>query len=130
MCGIFGYIGEENPLETCILGLEQLEYRGYDSTGIAGILDGRLQICKEVGKLSNLKERLTLKALQVAIGHTRWATHGKVTLENAHPHYNREQSIALVHNGIVENWQELKEQLKNEGVSFVSETDTEVITQP
>lgn len=129
MCGIFGYIGKDNPLDTCMLGLEQLEYRGYDSAGIAGIIDGKLKICKEVGKLANLKERLTLKALQVAIGHTRWATHGKVTTQNAHPHNNSEESIALVHNGIIENWQLLRDQLKKEGVAFVSETDSEVITQ-
>ncbi|OGN55343.1 MAG: glutamine--fructose-6-phosphate aminotransferase [Chlamydiae bacterium RIFCSPHIGHO2_12_FULL_44_59] len=129
MCGIFGYIGEDDALNTCILGLEQLEYRGYDSTGIAGIFDGNLQICKETGKLANLKQRLTFKTLQIAIGHTRWATHGKVTTANAHPHNDSQRTIALVHNGIIENWEELRDQLKKEGFVFVTETDTEVITQ-
>jgi glucosamine--fructose-6-phosphate aminotransferase (isomerizing) len=129
MCGIFGYIGEDDALKTCILGLEQLEYRGYDSSGIAGIANGEIAICKEVGKLSNLKEKLTLKRLEVAIGHTRWATHGKVTQINAHPHKDNKNSIALVHNGIIENCDLLREELKQKGISFLSETDTEVITQ-
>jgi len=129
MCGIFGYIGAKDPLKTCILGLEQLEYRGYDSTGIAGIENGAIAFCKEVGKLSNLKQKLTLKSLELAIGHTRWATHGKVTHANAHPHLDSNEAIALVHNGIIENYDVLREELKKEGVSFVSETDTEVITQ-
>lgn len=127
MCGIFGYIGDEDPLKMCLSGLEQLEYRGYDSSGIAGILDGKIASCKEVGKLSNLKTRLTLKRLEIAIGHTRWATHGKVTQPNAHPHIDSQQSIALVHNGIIENCEALKETLQKEGISFYSETDTEVI---
>lgn len=127
MCGLYGYIGENDALKTCILGLEQLEYRGYDSTGIAGILDGKIAVCKEIGKLSNLKEKLTLKRLEIAIGHTRWATHGKVTNQNAHPHQDFQNSIALVHNGIIENCDALREQLQKQGVRFVSETDTEVI---
>ena len=129
MCGIFGYIGAKDPLKTCISGLEQLEYRGYDSTGIAGIENGTIAFCKEVGKLSNLKQKLTLKSLELAIGHTRWATHGKVTNLNAHPHLDSNETIALVHNGIIENYDLLREELKLEGVLFISETDTEVITQ-
>ncbi len=128
MCGIFGYVGEDDPLEICLLGLEQLEYRGYDSSGIAGIVEGQIAICKEVGKLSNLKKKLFLKRLDIAIGHTRWATHGKVSTVNAHPHTDFQSSIALVHNGIIENSESLKEQLIRQGVSFSSETDTEVIT--
>lgn len=128
MCGIFGYIGDEDPLKTCIAGLEQLEYRGYDSTGIAGIADGKIAVCKEVGKLSKLKEKLALKRLQVAIGHTRWATHGKVTTVNAHPHQDHQETLALVHNGIIENCDILREDLQRQGVRFSSETDTEVIT--
>lgn len=128
MCGIFGYIGEDDPLKTCILGLEQLEYRGYDSTGIAGLVDGQIAVCKEVGKLSKLKEKLTLKRLEIAIGHTRWATHGKVTPVNAHPHQDHHESIALVHNGIIENFDAIKEELQKKGVRFQTETDTEVLT--
>ncbi len=127
MCGIFGYIGNEDPLKTCVLGLEQLEYRGYDSTGIAGVVNGKIEICKEVGKLSNLKKKLTPKRLEIAIGHTRWATHGKVTEANAHPHRDVQNSIALVHNGIIENCDLLREELAREKVHFSSETDTEVI---
>lgn len=129
MCGIFGYIGARDPLKACIEGLEQLEYRGYDSTGIAGIAHGQIAFCKEAGKLSNLKQKLKLKSLDLAIGHTRWATHGKVTNQNAHPHLDAKETIALVHNGIIENYDSLREALKADGVSFLSETDTEVIAQ-
>ncbi|MBS0626252.1 MAG: glutamine--fructose-6-phosphate transaminase (isomerizing) [Verrucomicrobia bacterium] len=129
MCGIFGYIGKKDPLQTCIAGLEQLEYRGYDSTGIAGISNGTLASCKEAGKISQLKKKIKLKGLDLAIGHTRWATHGKVSHENAHPHFDSTNSIALVHNGIIENYDALREELKKRGVPFVSETDTEVIVQ-
>lgn len=128
MCGIFGYIGNEDPLKTCVAGLEQLEYRGYDSSGIAGIKNGEIEICKEIGKLSKLKEKLTLERLEIAIGHTRWATHGKVTNQNAHPHKDSKETIALVHNGIIENCDSLREELQGQGVVFISETDTEVMT--
>ncbi len=128
MCGIFGYIGDKDPLKTCVAGLEQLEYRGYDSSGIAGIIGGEISIYKEVGKLAKLKEKLTLQRLEVAIGHTRWATHGKVTQANAHPHTDFRDSIALVHNGIIENCDLLREELQRQKVPFLSETDTEVIT--
>jgi glucosamine--fructose-6-phosphate aminotransferase (isomerizing) len=128
MCGIFGYIGKRDPLQTCMKGLELLEYRGYDSSGIAGVKDGEVLICKEIGKLSMLKQKLSIDLLEVAIGHTRWATHGKVTNQNAHPHTDHFNTIALVHNGIIENYAQLKEQLKKEGFHFTSETDTEVIS--
>ena len=129
MCGIYGYIGTRDPLQMCLSGLEQLEYRGYDSTGIAGVSSGKISFCKKAGKLSNLKRELHFKQLELAIGHTRWATHGAVTDENAHPHLDDTESIAVVHNGIIENYSELREQLKQEGASFASETDTEVIVQ-
>lgn len=129
MCGIFGYIGEEDPLQICLAGLEQLEYRGYDSTGIAGIIEGKIAICKEAGKLALLKPkiRLNLQSLTLAIGHTRWATHGKVSEQNAHPHSDEASSLAIVHNGIIENFDALRQELIQEGVVFSSETDTEVI---
>jgi glucosamine--fructose-6-phosphate aminotransferase (isomerizing) len=129
MCGIFGYIGEKNALQTCLSGLEQLKYRGYDSTGIGGIAKGNVVFCKEVGDLAHLKQKLDLETLEIAIGHTRWATHGKVSKQNAHPHLDAKQTIALVHNGIIENYDTLREELRQKGIIFTSETDTEVVAQ-
>lgn len=136
MCGLYGYIGdkeakEANALDICIKGLERLEYRGYDSSGIAGILDGKIKACKRVGNIAALKEELAKKqwALTSAIGHTRWATHGKPTSINAHPHMDEKSSLALVHNGIIENHHEIREQLLVKGATFKSETDTEVLAQ-
>ncbi len=129
MCGIFGYIGTKDPLQICLAGLEQLEYRGYDSTGMAGVVKGRLASCKKMGKLSNLKRELRLENLELVIGHTRWATHGRVNDENAHPHFDSHQSIAVVHNGIIENYDLLRLELRAEGIEFTSETDTEVVAQ-
>jgi glucosamine--fructose-6-phosphate aminotransferase (isomerizing) len=132
MCGIFGYIGPQDPLPICLAGLGQLEYRGYDSSGIAGILRSRIASCKKAGKLSNLKrELLTLPSdrWELIIGHTRWATHGTVNDQNAHPHFDTQNKIAIIHNGIIENYHLLREQLLQEGVLFSSETDTEVIVQ-
>lgn len=131
MCGIFGYIGKRDPLPICLTGLKQLEYRGYDSSGIAGLSGNKLLSCKEVGKIAGLEKRLSDSPmrLDLAIGHTRWATHGKPTDVNAHPHFDSKTSIALVHNGIIENYDVLRDQLKQEGVRFISETDTEVIVQ-
>ncbi len=129
MCGIFGYIGTKDPLPICLFGLKQLEYRGYDSSGIAGLYGKEIVSCKEAGKISGLEKKLALKplALDLAIGHTRWATHGKPTHLNAHPHFDRASSIALVHNGIIENYDLLREELKRDGTHFASETDSEVI---
>lgn len=127
MCGIFGYIGSQSPMEVCLSGLSLLEYRGYDSTGIAGIDNNQLYIFKKSGKLANLKKEIQHQNFAIAIGHTRWATHGKVNDINAHPHTNSKKSLAIVHNGIIENYQELKEQLTSEGAQFLSETDSEVI---
>ncbi len=127
MCGVFGYIGIRNPLEVCLSGLEKLEYRGYDSSGIGGIFEGQIVLCKKAGKLSALKNSIQLPQISLAIAHTRWATHGKVNDENAHPHLDFTQSIALIHNGIIENYKELKNDLLKEGITFSSDTDTEVI---
>ena len=127
MCGVFGYIGHQDPLQICLAGLQQLEYRGYDSTGICGIHKGKIALCKRAGKLSALKSSIDLPKLDLAIAHTRWATHGKVNDENAHPHLDASESFAIIHNGIIENYKELKEGLVKEGVRFLSETDTEVV---
>lgn len=127
MCGIIGYIGRDNAVPLLLDGLKRLEYRGYDSAGIAVLQHGRLAICRSVGKLVNLEKALASRNLAgpIGIGHTRWATHGRPTEENAHPHCSG--SIALVHNGIIENYLPLKHQLQEEGYRFASETDTEVV---
>lgn len=129
MCGIFGYIGPKNSVKTAIDGLKKLAYRGYDSAGIAGVKDGKIIFCKEVGKVSVLEQEVEKAQLQLdlAISQTRWATHGRVTQNNAHPHLDSSQSLAVVHNGIIENFEHLKKQLIEKGIKFVSDTDTEVI---
>ncbi len=125
MCGIFGYVGPKNASEIVLEGLKRLEYRGYDSWGIA-VKDGAfLRVDKHVGKIGQAKTSLPKSNL--GIGHTRWATHGGVTVENAHPHLDCTKTLALMHNGIVENFQELKDELIRQGHEFKSETDTEVI---
>lgn len=131
MCGIFGYIGPNNSATICLDGLKKLEYRGYDSAGLVGIAGGQLHYWKEVGKISVLEEAWTKKpvSLSLAIAHTRWATHGKPTRENAHPHFDQHNKVAVVHNGIIENHCVLRDMLKSLGVQFSSETDTEVIAQ-
>lgn len=130
MCGIFGYIGPKNPVEVCIQGLTSLEYRGYDSSGIVGVHEQELLCCKEAGKIANLKQAVTtLKRLRNAIAHTRWATHGKPSKENAHPHFDEFNRLAVVHNGIIENYSSIRESLLARGVHFRSETDTETIAQ-
>lgn len=129
MCGIIGYIGEKNPVEVLINGLKCLEYRGYDSAGIALKEKEKIEVIKSVGKIVNLEEKIKSQEIMeshLGIAHTRWATHGKPTEENAHPH--TVGKVTLVHNGIIENAEELREKLKKEGVTFYSETDTEVIT--
>lgn len=128
MCGIVGYVGPNEPQNFLIEGLEKLEYRGYDSAGVAVNDNGEIKVRKAVGPIANLRKLIGDENLggKVGIGHTRWATHGGVTVANAHPHTNMDGSLALVHNGTVENYIELKEQLQSEGVRFVSDTDTEV----
>ena len=128
MCGIIGYIGEKNPIDILINGLKSLEYRGYDSAGIALKNKDQVETIKSVGKIINLEKKIKstdLISSNLGIAHTRWATHGRPSEENAHPHQSGK--ITLVHNGIIENADELREKLKKEGISFYSETDTEVV---
>lgn len=129
MCGIVGYFGEKKASDVILDGLSKLEYRGYDSAGIAVISDGEIKSRKHKGKLSVLVESLKKEDIfgHVGIGHTRWATHGAPSDVNSHPHFNNDKSIAVVHNGIIENYQELKKELEEKGAKFVSNTDTEVV---
>ena len=131
MCGIVGYIGPRQAPAVVMGGLKKLEYRGYDSAGIAVLSGDAIDIRRDVGKLGNLEALLAREPLagQVGIGHTRWATHGAPSQRNAHPHLGMDGRVVLVHNGIVENYQSLREELTAEGVAFRSETDTEVIVQ-
>lgn len=125
MCGIVGYIGKKNCLPILIQGLKKQEYRGYDSAGIAYLNNNNINIIKSIGRISNLEKKINLNnKTTIGIGHTRWATHGGVNETNCHPHQSGD--ITLVHNGIIENYQELKEKLINNGYNFKSETDTEV----
>ncbi|STO30914.1 Glucosamine--fructose-6-phosphate aminotransferase [isomerizing] [Fusobacterium necrogenes] len=130
MCGIIGYVGDEQKaMEVILDGLSKLEYRGYDSAGLAIIEDGKIFIEKKSGKLENLKEALKAREEKsfVGIGHTRWATHGNPTDENSHPHFSTDKKIAVVHNGIIENYLDLKQELIEEGYIFTSQTDSEVV---
>ncbi len=132
MCGIVGYVGGREAAPLILAGLRRLEYRGYDSAGIAVVhRDEGIQSCRAVGKLHNLAEQLGKMSLRgrVGIGHTRWATHGGVTEDNAHPHLGMFGEVAVVHNGIIENYAQLRRELEAEGVTFGSETDTEVVVQ-
>ncbi len=131
MCGIFGYIGPEDSAIICLKGLERLEYRGYDSAGLCGVHQGKLRVWKEVGKIRALEQAWSAAPLplSLAIAHTRWATHGEPTRENAHPHFDQDLCVAVVHNGIIENHRLLREMLESHGVKFKSQTDTEVIAQ-
>ena len=126
MCGIFGYVGKkDSAAEMTLAGLKLLEYRGYDSWGIAVKQQDTIVVDKHTGKIGDASVSLPKSTL--GIGHTRWATHGGVTVENAHPHTDCTKEIAVIHNGIVENYRDLKEELLAKGHRFVSETDTEVI---
>ncbi|HVO43405.1 MAG TPA: glutamine--fructose-6-phosphate transaminase (isomerizing), partial [Aggregatilineales bacterium] len=129
MCGIVGYTGPRDAAPIILGGLRRLEYRGYDSAGIAVVQDHTIALRRDVGKLDNLARRLNAEPIsgQVGIGHTRWATHGKPSERNAHPHISMDGAFVVVHNGIVENYLALREELKAEGVVFSSDTDTEVI---
>ena len=128
MCGIVGYIGDNSASDVLINGLEKLEYRGYDSCGVAVLNKDKLEICKTTNRIDSLKDKVEhLKDFNIGIGHTRWATHGGVSEINAHPHKDNKNRFIVVHNGIIENYMELKKLLKDNGYEFYSETDTEVI---
>ena len=129
MCGIIGYIGDKQVLPILIDGLRRLEYRGYDSAGVAVVRNGTIELRRSAGKLARLEEAIAGSPLdgEYGIGHTRWATHGRPTEENAHPHRDCTGRIVVVHNGIIENYLELKHQLQSEGHVFVTETDTEIV---
>ncbi len=129
MCGIVGIVGREPVADLLVDALKRLEYRGYDSAGVATLEHGKLMRCRAEGKLKNLEGKLQRDPLPglIGIGHTRWATHGKPTESNAHPHAT--DKLAVVHNGIIENFRELRDELEKNGVKFASETDTEVVAQ-
>ena len=132
MCGIVGYIGKKDAYPILIKGLRRLEYRGYDSAGVALINEsGDLNVCKTKGKVDNLVEYCQDKDVSghVGIAHTRWATHGEPSSRNAHPHYSESHNLAIIHNGIIENYADLKAKLREKGVTFHSDTDTEVVVQ-
>lgn len=132
MCGIIGYVGnDQQAVEVILDGLSKLEYRGYDSAGLAVVEEGRIFIDKKSGKLSNLKESLKEKVhfANIGIGHTRWATHGVPSDVNSHPHCSCDGKVAIVHNGIIENYSALKSELIEKGYKFISDTDSEVIAQ-
>ena len=129
MCSIIGYYGDNSAAPILVKGLKRMEYRGYDSVGVATKFDNKIEVKKGIGKVSDVNKTFQLDKLpgKIGIGHTRWATHGKVTDSNAHPHPSNSGKIAIVHNGIIENFQELKENLEKDGYTFKSETDSEVI---
>jgi len=129
MCGIIGCVGRgDETLDTLVHGLSKLEYRGYDSAGVA-LANNHLDLCKHSGKIADLREALSDRTLSgsVGIGHTRWSTHGPPTDENAHPHQDCTGDVAVVHNGIIENYQSLRDELVSAGHTFTSDTDTEVV---
>ena len=129
MCGIVGILGNNEAAPILVDGLKRLEYRGYDSAGIATVHDGKLERRRAVGKLVNLSNKLVHEPIRgkVGIGHTRWATHGAPNVENAHPH--QAGDVAVVHNGIIENYRELREELAGANASFETDTDTEMIVK-
>ena len=131
MCGIVGYVGPGKATDFLLEGLRRLEYRGYDSSGVVTIDQGRLNVTKTAGRVEDLSQALKNKPAlgTVGVGHTRWATHGPATNENSHPHLGGDQLLALVHNGVIENYREIKQRLIQQGCDFVSDTDSEVVAQ-
>ena len=129
MCGIVGYIGERKASPLLLEAIKKLEYRGYDSVGMACIDNKKIEIRKDIGKIKEVDQKVNFSSMLgfVGLAHSRWATHGGVTKENAHPHCNFEKNISIVHNGIIENYDELKKKLVEKGYKFCSDTDTEVI---
>src|SRR5438874_8452954 len=133
MCGIVGYVGARPALGIVLDGLRRLEYRGYDSAGVAVVADGALLTEKRAGKLANLEKALSeaphlgMGDGTTGIGHTRWATHGGPTDRNAHPHLSADRRVAVIHNGIIENFAKLRAELEADGVEFASDTDTECV---
>ena len=129
MCGIVGYIGNRDATPILLEGLKKLEYRGYDSSGIAILSNGSIAVEKEPGKIQKLEQALEKNTLSgtVGIAHTRWATHGSPNRENAHPHTDYHQRLAMIHNGIIENYQAIKTRLEANGYKFHTETDTEAL---
>lgn len=129
MCGIVGYTGPRQAFSIVLDGLKRLEYRGYDSAGIAIVQQNKLHVFKKEGKVANLEAVVSDHDVSshTAIGHTRWATHGEPSDKNAHPHYTPDGQIAMIHNGIIENYQTIKNELLSKGYEFKSDTDTEVL---
>src|SRR5256885_15448401 len=129
MCGIVGYVGDKNAVSIIVEGLKRLEYRGYDSAGIAVLQAGKLEVRRAAGRIKGLEGVLRERPVQgsLGIGHTRWATHGRPSEENAHPHTDCDGTLVVVHNGIIENYLEIKDRLLAEGHRFKSQTDTEVV---
>lgn len=127
MCGIIGSVGKLNHFENIFNGLKRLEYRGYDSSGVSYLIDEKISLVKVTSSIDELKEKVKSFNSFNAIGHTRWATHGKICLENAHPFLSMNQIFSLAHNGTIDNFLELKKELLENGYTFEGETDSEVI---
>ena len=128
MCGIIGYIGKNNAVDAIMDGLRKLEYRGYDSAGLTVISDGAMDTYKDKGRVAHLNEILPQNlSAPLGIGHTRWATHGKPSMENSHPHSGGSGEISIAHNGIIENYLSLMKHLEKDGHTFKSETDSEIL---
>ena len=131
MCGIVGYYGTEDAVPLLLKGLKRLEYRGYDSAGLALLADTSIEVMKKAGKVVDLERDVDDSVLRgtIGIGHTRWATHGEPNDNNAHPHLDQTEKFALIHNGIIENYTSIKTYLEQNSVQFKTETDTEVLVQ-